>query len=111
MAVSDQDPMAELSLAIQQGSTLAWVLKYHRAGAADPVQAAWAACQSGTAMREVLGYVSAEGMAAALSLLEPHWGDHDIGDSQSCCADVIRRAVPAGLTLDALLAAITVRQH
>jgi len=108
MAASEPDPMAELALAIQQGGTLAWVLKYQRADASDPVQAAWAQCSSGSIMREVLEQVAPDVMSEALSVLVPHWQreGHMIGDNLPCCADVLRRAVPIAPTLGALLAAI-----
>jgi hypothetical protein len=108
MPASDPDAMGELSLAIRQGSTMSWVLKYQQPGTEDPVQAAWAACTSGTPMREVLERVSPALLEQALVVLGPHWQseDHVIGDSLSCCARVMRLAVPTGPTLDALLAAM-----
>jgi hypothetical protein len=110
MSASDPDILEELALAIRQGGTLNWVLKNHRTGAPDPVQAAWATCQNGSAMREVLGEVAPGRLEYAMNMyLISHWrsADHVIGDGLPCCADVMRLAIPVGPTLDALLATIT----
>jgi hypothetical protein len=103
------DAMAELSLALQHGGTLAWVLRYHRDGAPDPVQAAWARCQSGAPMREVLERVAPSAIGQAEPVMLAHWRteDHAIGDLDACCANAMRIAAPAGITLDAVLASLT----
>ncbi len=111
-STSPSDPLTELALALREGNTLPWVLAYHRAGAPDPIQAAWATTSDGTAMREILGVADPARLAGAIPALEAHWHTPDhaiaIGDSFACCAAVMRNAVPIGPTLIALFSALGV---
>lgn len=103
------DPLLDLLLA--GGPTLAWILRWSPDGA-DPLPAAWTACEDAGLMVRVLGFAGRMNPQTVVQLLgqdvrpwqfAPSGGAPYVPRRDPVLAVAVRRAFPRGPTLDEIL--------